>query len=133
MITRIGWQSMTARGPGRWSHNHYTEDGNLTLCGKKIPGTNEAFRLEANGSNDCAKCFERKEQLISETQTDEEKIAKFKHVVAELNGTYVFEDGEHRAWWDAYGDHKNLYIAYGKLSNINVWLMNNWLYLKLKV
>ncbi len=127
----IAWQSMTSRGPGKWSNNHYTEDDKKTLCGRKIP--ERPFRLEACGSDSCAKCFEKQEQLVPAAKTDEEKIAKFKYVVAELGGTHVVEDGEHRAWWDAYGDHKNLYIAYGKLSNINVWLLNNWLYLKLKV
>ncbi len=129
-MNRIAWQSLTKRGPGRWSSNHHTTDGKKTLCGKKIP--EQVFRKDAFGEKDCPKCIQRRDMVVASAVTQEEKIALFKEVVKELEGTYVFEDGKHSAWWDAYGDHKNEYIAYGRLSHIGVWLTGNWLYLHLE-
>lgn len=130
-MNRIAWQSLTKRGPGRWSSNHHTTDGKKTLCGKKIPI--QVFRKDAFSDKDCPKCIDLRDLVLMRSIRDDEKVAKFKEVVAECGGTYVFEDGQHKAWWDAYGDKTALYIAYGKLSCIGVGLTANWLYLFLKV
>jgi hypothetical protein len=128
-MRRIAWQSLTTRGPGKWSNNHHTIDNKKTLCGRKIP--QQVFRNDAFSEKDCQKCIQRRDAVAVYSTNREEKIAKFKEVVANLGGTYVFEDSKHKAWWDAYGDKKNLYIAYGKLSCLGVWLTANWLYLPL--
>lgn len=130
-MRRIAWQSLTTRGPGKWSNNHHTIDGKKTLCGRKIPQSHEVFRNDAFSETDCQKCIQRRDSVVVHSTNREEKIAKFKEVVTDLGGTYVFEDDQHKAWWDACGDKKNLYIAYGKLSSIGVWLTNNWLCLHL--
>lgn len=127
-MNRVAWQAMTKHGLGRWSSNHYTIDSKMTLCGKKMP---KVFRNDVFSDKDCQKCIKRRDSVQVLAVKDEEKIARFKEVVAELGGNYVLEDEEHRAWWDAYGDKKNLYIAYGKLSCIGVCLTDNWLYLKI--
>lgn len=128
-MRRIAWQAITKRGPGRWSSNHHTADDKTTLCGKIIP--EQIFRNDAFSEKDCVKCIQKRDMLVAHAVNNEEKIALFKEVVKELEGTYVFEDGQHKAWWDAYGDYKNVYIAYGRLSYIGVWLTGNWLYLHL--
>jgi len=128
MVRRIAWQSLTTRGPGKWSNNHHTIDGKKTLCGRKIP--QQVFRNDAFSEKDCAKCITMRDTLAVYSVKPEEKVAKFKEVVADLGGEYRFEDGKHSAVWDAYGDKTNLYIAYGKLSSIGVWLTANWLYLQ---
>lgn len=128
-MRRIAWQSLTTRGPGKWSNNHHTIDGKKTLCGRKIPQSHEVFRNDAFSETDCKKCITMRDTLAVYSTNKDEKIARFKEVVADLGGTYVLENGKHSAWWDAYGDKKNLYIAYGKLSSIGVALTQNWLYL----
>ena len=130
-MRRIAWQSLTSRGPGRWSSNHHTTDDKKTLCGKKIPQSHEVFRNDAFSERDCQKCIAKRDMVVVTAVSKEEKIALFKEVVKEQGGTYVFEDDQHKAWWDAYGDYKPAYIAYGRLSHIGVWLTGNWLYLHL--
>ena len=39
-----------------------------------------------------------------------------KDTIENLGGTYEFEDGVHKGWWDAYGDKANLYVAYGRFT-----------------
>lgn len=53
-MRRIAWQAITTRGPGRWSNNHYTDDGKTMLCGKKMP--EQIFRNDAFSERDCQKC-----------------------------------------------------------------------------
>lgn len=130
-MRRIAWQAITKRGPGRWSSNHHTIDDKTTLCGKPIPKSHEVFRNDAFGEKDCQKCIERRDMVVATAVSTEEKIALFKEVVKEFGGTYVFEDDQHKAWWDAYSNLKPAYIAYGRLSHIGVWLTANWLYLPL--
>ncbi len=117
------------------SDKHYTTDKKTTLCGKKIP--KKAFRLICGNMPDivnppaCKKCQVMKDRLTPVPKTEEAKIARFKEVVEEYGGKYVYEDGEHKAWWDAYDRAApGRFIAYGKLSYIGVWLIQNWLYLK---
>lgn len=128
-MRRIAWQSLTSRGPGRWSSNHHTLDNKTTLCGKKIP--EQIFRNDAFSEKDCAKCIQRRDELAVNATSKEEKIAKFKEVTKQFGGEYRFEDGEHQAVWDAYGEKAPMYVAYGKLSSIGVCLVANWLYLRL--
>jgi hypothetical protein len=109
-------------GLGKASINHYTDDNKLTLCGKKIP--QDAFCYDAFGPDECEKCDGKRERLLL-PKTYDEKLAYFKKVVEELGGTY--EDKS--AWWDAKAMEKRC-VAYGKLSFMEVWMSNNWLYFK---
>lgn len=126
-MQRVAWRSMTDKGPGRSSINHYTSDNKLTFCNKKIP--QNAFCYDAFGPTDCIKCLEKKDEVNVFKMNWDEKVIFFRETVTLLGGTYQLEDGEHKAWWDAYGDNKNICIAYGKLSGIGVCMLNNWLYL----
>lgn len=128
----VAWrQTKTNGGIGRASINHQTFDDKKTLCGKKIP--QNAFCYDAYGPTDCEKCLKKKDAAIVIAKTNEDRIKLFKKVVEELDGNYVFEDGKHRAFWDAYGGREAVEkrcIAYGKLSSINVWMYENWLTLQ---
>jgi hypothetical protein len=56
----IAWQSMTSRGPGRWTSRHYTLNGLRTLCGRKIPHRYQMFRCDATeAQNTCPGCERR--------------------------------------------------------------------------
>lgn len=53
----IAWQSMGSRGPGRWSSRHYTNNGRIALCGRKIPAKTAMFRCETGvGESICPTC-----------------------------------------------------------------------------
>lgn len=115
-------------GVGRPSINHFTICGKVTLCNKQIPES--AFCYDAFGPTDCEKCRIEKERSFL-PKTYEDKLSYFKKVVEDLGGTYV--DNEHCGWWDAYGGKEaleNRCVAYGKLSFMNVFMVNNWLYFK---
>jgi hypothetical protein len=53
---RLAWQVMGARGPGRWTRDHLTFDGQAMLCGKRKPSTGEIFRDDVITGEDCPKC-----------------------------------------------------------------------------
>ncbi len=56
----IQWQSMGKRGPGRWSNRHYTRNGRVALCGRKIPDKHRVFRVDDPGDLDvCPGCQRR--------------------------------------------------------------------------
>lgn len=136
MLSRVAWKSYKKDGGiGRASINHYTADNKKTLCNKDIPGTSEVHCYDAFGPTDCKLCLNRKSLAEDAMKKASEKPAHFKQVVEEYGGTYGFKDGVHSAWWDAYGDKKNLYIAYGRLTSMisvgdSLSLTENWLYFK---
>jgi len=134
MLSRVAWKSYKKDGGiGRASINHYTSDNKKTLCNKEIPG--QVHCLDAFGLTDCALCLSRKSLVEDATKKASEKPAHFKRIVEEYGGHYECNDGVHSAWWDAYGDKKNLYIAYGRLAPMvsggdSLNLIDNWLHFK---
>lgn len=132
-MNKVAWK-LTATS--RCSINHYTDNGKVTLCNKKIP--ENAYRYEdAFGNKDCEKCLKEKEKIELSSKKVVDKVECFKKMVADNDGEYIFEDGLHKAWWDACGDKKGLYIVYGQLIQLTshkdtFWITNNWLYLEFK-
>lgn len=135
-MLKVAWKSLRKNGGiGRASINHFTTDKKKTLCNKKIPA--QVHCLDAFGVDDCVKCFERKAATDNYLKMVADKPLYFKEVVEGLGGQYEFDGKTHSAWWDAYGDKKNLYIAYGRLACLmdgrdSFRLINNWLYLESK-
>lgn len=131
---KIAWKSLNKNGGiGRASINHFTSDNKKTLCNKDIPQKVQC--LDAFGSDDCAKCLERKTLVDDSNKKSSEKAVHFKNIVENLGGTYEIHDDVHSGWWDAYGDKKNLYIAYGRLTPMiadgdSLRMTDNWLYFK---
>jgi hypothetical protein len=54
------WQSLGRNGPSRWSSDHYTRDGDKTLCGIRIPVAPYVFqRGRGEGGNECPTCVRK--------------------------------------------------------------------------
>jgi hypothetical protein len=133
-MQKVAWKSIKKDGGiGRASINHFTIDSKITLCQKDIPV--QVHCLDAFGKKTCSTCLLRKDSVESRLKSSVDKCEYFKNTIDNLGGTYEFEDGVHKGWWDAYGDKTNLYMAYGRFTamlgdNDKLWLIYNWVYYK---